>query len=289
MICSDMVVVRRGVKQGLVSFVEDHLSQGLQSLLCYVSQDLFVYAIGVLVELNKVSIIAIMHEYAYLGKDKFFHSSTPCKNITIKSMTVFPSLPYAIMTMDTEVNAIFWKDVCEVLICYHGNGLYACTLCLLHLDNVGSSVPQVIPLWIYLKGEQSQGEHTADLDVSMNSTLLEKSQGKHKIESIVPMGSSSPEQSQGELPPDQVKIMEIQAVRLDASIGYKTVHLFPVAEGEYHCLSKDAHRINKHGKVIDGYHDEAQSIIAGSNVIGKDIYMDMVNDLNIVYNSLLKS
>jgi len=73
MICSDMVVVGRGVKQGSVRFVEDHLSQGLQSLPCYIRQDLFIYAIEALVKLNKVSIIAIMHEYAYLGKDKFFH------------------------------------------------------------------------------------------------------------------------------------------------------------------------------------------------------------------------
>jgi len=123
------------------------------------------------------------------------------------------------------------------------------------------------------------------------STSMEKSQVKYKIESIVLVDTSSPEQSQGERPPDQVKIMEIQAVRLDATIGHKTAHIFPDEEGEYHCLSKDAHRINKHGKVIDGYNDEAQSTIAGSDVIGKDVYMDMVDDkkLFMSMNSLLNS
>jgi len=90
-ICSDMVDVGKGVKQGSISFVEDYLSQGLQSLPCYPSQDLCAYAIGALVRLHKMSIIAIMHEYAYLGKDKFFHSSAPCKN-QWQSAPVYPML-----------------------------------------------------------------------------------------------------------------------------------------------------------------------------------------------------
>jgi len=97
------------------------------------------------------------------------------------------------------------------------------------------------------------------------------------------MDTSSPEQSQGELSLDQVMAIVMEAVRSHTAIGDKNVLLFPDEEGRYHCFSKDAHRINKHGKVIDGCHDEAQSTIAGSDVIGKDVYMDMVDDLNIVY------
>jgi len=78
-VCSDMVVIGRGVKQGSVSFVEDHLFQTLQCLPCYCIKDLHVYVIAALVKLNNVSIIAIMHECVYLGKDKFFHSSAPSK------------------------------------------------------------------------------------------------------------------------------------------------------------------------------------------------------------------
>jgi len=68
--------------------------------------------------------------------------------------------------------------------------VHECTLCLLHLDNVGSSVPQVIPLYILLKGKQSQGEHTPHLNVLM-SCSLEESQEKHEIELVVKMDSSS--------------------------------------------------------------------------------------------------
>jgi len=76
----------------------------------------------VLVKLNKVSIIAIMHKYTYLGKDMLFNSSAPCKNIaTIKSMTVCPSLPYVIVTIDTEVDLMLLNDAFGVLICCHGN------------------------------------------------------------------------------------------------------------------------------------------------------------------------
>ena len=102
----------------------------------YVSQDLFIYAIEVLVKLNKVSIIAIMHEYAYLGKDKFFHSSDPCKNIvTIKSMIVCPSQLYVIIMTDAKVDSMLLHDVCDVLIYYHVNGPAKCNLCLAHLDD----------------------------------------------------------------------------------------------------------------------------------------------------------
>jgi len=70
MICVDMVIVGRRVEQGSVNSVEDHVFPGLQSLPCYVSQDLFAYAIEVLVRLNKVAIIAIMHEYAIFGQNQ---------------------------------------------------------------------------------------------------------------------------------------------------------------------------------------------------------------------------
>jgi len=232
MICPDMVVVERGVQQGSVSFIEDHLSQGLQSHPCYINQDQFANAIAALVKLHKVSIIAIMHEYAYLGKDKFFDSSAPCKNIvTIKSMIVCPSLPYVIVMTDAEVDSMLLHDVCDVLICYHGHGPSECALCLPHLDNIGSSVSQAVLLWILLKGEQSQGEHSCHLDAPM-STSMEKSQVKYAgIESIVPPDTSLSEQFEGKLSPNQVKTMEMQAVRLDATIRHKTVHLFLLKKG----------------------------------------------------------
>jgi len=55
-----------------------------------------------------------------------------------------------------------------------------------HLDNVDSSVSQAVSLWLLLKGEQSQGEHTAHLDALM-STSMEKSQVKYEMKSIVPV------------------------------------------------------------------------------------------------------
>jgi len=60
---------------------------------------------------------------------------------------------------------------------------------------------------------------------------------------------------------DQVNAIVMEAVRYNIAIGDNNVLLFPDKEWQYHCLSKDAHRINKHGKFIDGYHDEAQSTI----------------------------
>jgi len=190
MISSNVVVIRRGVQQGSINSIENHLFQGLQNLPFYASQDLFLYVITALVKLSKVPIIVIMHEYAYFGKDKFF----------------------------------------QCILCMS----HLDDVCLPHLDHVGSSVSQAVHLWIRLKGEQSQGEHTADLDVVMDCTLLEESQGKHKVESIMPMDSSSPDQSQGELPPDQVKIIEMQAVRLDTTTGDKmTVYLFPDEQASY--------------------------------------------------------
>jgi len=102
MICTNMVVIGRGAKQDSVSSFEDH---GLQNLPFYASQDLLAYAIAGLVKFSKVLTIAIMHEYVYLGKDKTFHSSASYKKIvTIKSMTVCPSLPYVIVMIDTEVD-----------------------------------------------------------------------------------------------------------------------------------------------------------------------------------------
>jgi len=227
-----MAVVGRRVKQGPASFFDNYVFQELPDLPFYANQGLLVYVIAALVKLNKVSIIAIMHEYAYLGKDKFFHSSAPCKNIvTIKSMIVCPSLPYVIVMTDAEVDSMLLHDVCDVIICYHGHGPSECALCLPHLDNIGSSVSQAVLLWILLKGEQSQGEHSCHLDAPM-STSMEKSQVKYAgIESIVPPDTSLSEQFEGKLSPNQVKTMEMQAVRLDATIRHKTVHLFLLKKG----------------------------------------------------------
>jgi len=161
-ICADMAVVGRRVKQGPASFFDNYVFQELPDLPLYTNQGLLVYAIEVLVKLNKVSIIASMHEYAYLGKDKFFQSSDFCKNIvTIKSMTVCPSLPYDIVMTNAEVGSMLLHDVCDVLICYHGNGPTKCNLCLAHLDNIDSSVSQAVSLWILERGAISRGAYSS--------------------------------------------------------------------------------------------------------------------------------
>jgi len=71
MVCEDIIIVGKGVWHGSVNF-------------------------AALVKLSKVSIITIMNKYAYLSKDKTFHSSAPCNVIAIKSIIVCPSLPYVI-------------------------------------------------------------------------------------------------------------------------------------------------------------------------------------------------
>jgi len=68
----------------------------------------YLYAIAALVKLNKVSIIAIIHEYAFLGKDKTFHSNALCKNvIVVKPITVCLRQSYVIAMTDAEVDLCF--------------------------------------------------------------------------------------------------------------------------------------------------------------------------------------
>jgi len=84
-ICEDMIVIGRGVMQGSVSSLKDYVFQILQWLPFYANHDLLIHAIAALVKLNKVLIIAIMHEYAYMGKDKTSHSSAFARMLLLSS------------------------------------------------------------------------------------------------------------------------------------------------------------------------------------------------------------
>jgi len=74
----------------------------------------------------------------------------------------------------------------------------------------------------------------------------------------------------------------MQATRSDAIIGYKNVILFPDEKGEFHYLSKDAHSIIKHSRVANGYHEAQSLVIIAESDIGKNSYVDMVDELSIV-------
>jgi len=95
--------------------------------------------------LRKVSIIAIMHEHAYLGKGKDFSlkcSLQECCHYQINNS--LSSLPYAIAMTDTEVDPIFLIDV--LMLLFIMVMVQASVTFAPHFDDVGSSVLQVIPL-----------------------------------------------------------------------------------------------------------------------------------------------